>query len=98
MMGQPILGNNDNLQNINAGLVKNNHAAKYTGDKIVIVDTGAVDHETFVDEVNGAFGSIAKNAEGIRSNSDKCVYTPALLFLRDDQMCNVNFGVSSTMP
>ena len=49
MMGQPILGNNDNLQNINAGLVKNNHAAKYTCDKIVIVDTGAVDHDAFVD-------------------------------------------------
>ena len=98
MMGQPIRGDNDNLQNINAGLVKNYHAANYTGDKIVIVGTGAVDHDAFVDEVNRAFGSIAKNAEGIRANSDKCVYTPALLFMRDDEMYNVNVGVFYDAP
>ena len=76
----------DNLQKINAGLVKNYNAANYTDDKIIIVGTGAVDHDAFVDKVNRAFGSIAKNVEGICSNSDKFVYTPVLLFMCDDEM------------
>eukprot|EP00806_Schmidingerella_arcuata_P000068 Macronucleus_1059.p1 GENE.Macronucleus_1059~~Macronucleus_1059.p1 ORF type:complete len:300 (+),score=128.30 Macronucleus_1059:1-900(+) len=98
MMGQPIRGDPDNLQNLNADMLAAFRAANYTGENIVVVGTGSVDHDAFVDQVNEAFGVIAKSAESDRANSDKCVYTPSLLMMRDDEMYNANVGVFFDAP
>lgn len=98
MMGQPIRGDPDNLQNINADMLRAFKADNYTGENIVIVGTGSVDHDAFVGQVSEAFGSVAKESAGAQANSDKCVYVPSLLMMRDDEMYNANIGVFFDAP
>lgn len=59
MMGQPRRGDPDNVQNITTDMLNAYRAANYKGENIVIVGTGAVEHDAFVDQVNEAFGSIS---------------------------------------
>jgi len=99
MMGQPVHGDPDNLQNINADMLNAYKAANYTGENIVIVGTGSVDHDNFVKQVKEAFGSLNKSAKSQqRNNSEKCIYVPALLMMRDDEMYNANVGVFYDAP
>ena len=113
MLGQPKRGDPDNLQNLTTDTLTQYKNANFIGDKIVIVGTGGVEHDApltcmymrlgegndaFVDEVNKAFSGIAKEATVDEANADKCVYTPALLFMRDDEMYNVNVGVFYDAP
>jgi processing peptidase subunit beta len=51
-----------------------------------------------VDQVNNAFQSVSKTATGSRANTDKAVYVPALMFIRDDEMYNSNIGVFYDAP
>lgn len=98
MMGQPITGDADQLQNINADMLQAYKAANYTGENIVIVGTGSIDHDAFVDQVNDAFGALQKSSNVPRNNAEKCVYVPALLMMRDDEMYNCNVGVFYDAP
>ena len=59
MMGQPIAGDADNVQNLTADILNAYRQANYTGENIVVVGTGSVEHDAFVDQVNSAFGSIS---------------------------------------
>ena len=45
MMGQPILGDIDNIRQINRDMVVNFKNANYFGNNMVIVGTGAVSHQ-----------------------------------------------------
>lgn len=44
MMGQPILGDIDNIRQINREMVTDFHARNYFGENIVIVGSGAIAH------------------------------------------------------
>lgn len=44
MMGQPILGDIDNIRQINRDMVVDFHRTNYFGENIVIVGTGKVEH------------------------------------------------------
>lgn len=44
MMGQPILGDIDNIRQINRDMVVNFKTANYFGENMVIVGTGAIEH------------------------------------------------------
>ena len=44
MMGQPILGDIDNIRQINREMVMDYRNTKYYGENMVIVGTGAVNH------------------------------------------------------
>ena len=98
MMGQPIRGDPDNLQNLSSDMLQAFRAANYTGENIVIVGTGAVDHDAFVDQVSEAFGALQQSTDEAQVNSDACIYTPALLMMRDDEMYNANVGVFYDAP
>jgi len=98
MMGQPIRGDPDNLQNLSSDMLQAFRAANYTGENIVIVGTGAVDHDAFVDQVSEAFGALQQSTDEAQVNSDACIYTPALLMMRDDEMYNANVGVFFDAP
>lgn len=58
MMGQPIRGDRDNLQNLSVDDLRSFKAANYTGQNIVVVGTGAIDHEAFVNQVSELLGGI----------------------------------------
>jgi len=98
MLGQPKHGDRDNIQNLTVDALQRYRAANYFGDNIVIVGTGAVNHEQFVDSVAREFDSISKTTSVNADGSDKAVYTPSLLFVRDDEMVNSNVGVFYNAP
>lgn len=98
MMGQPTHGDRDNIQNLTVDDLQRYRSANYHGDNIVVVGTGAINHEEFVDSVSREFDSISKTTSVKAENSDKAVYTPSLLFIRDDEMYNSNVGVFYNAP
>ena len=98
MLGQPIKGEADQLNSIDADTLAGYRAANYFGDNIVIVGTGGVDHDSFVDQVNQAFGQISKTTVAQPVNTDKPFTTPSLMFIRDDEMINSNVGVFYDAP
>jgi predicted Zn-dependent peptidase len=54
-MGQPILGDIDNTNNVTQDMVKEYHATPYLGKNLIIVGTGYVN---LVDMVDKGFGNI----------------------------------------
>jgi hypothetical protein len=98
MMGQPIRGDADNLSNLTTDDLRTYQATNYFGDNLVIVGTGNINHDEFVGQVNNAFHSVSKTATATQPNGDKCVYVPALMFIRDDEMYNSNVGVFYDAP
>lgn len=98
MMGQPIKGDRDNVQNLTVEACNNYRAANYFGDNMVVVGTGNIDHEKFVADVNQAFGTIGKDTAAARPNMEKNVYIPGLMFVRDDEMVNTNVAVYYDAP
>jgi predicted Zn-dependent peptidase len=55
MLGQPIKGDADILPTLTVDDLRNYQAANYFGDNLVIVGTGNLSHDQFVDQVNNAF-------------------------------------------
>jgi len=98
MMGQPIKGDRDQIQNLNSDSLRNFHAANYYGDNIVIVGTGDINHEAFVDQVNQHFHTLSKTVDAKALGTEKPIYIPALLYIRDDEMVNSNVGVFYDAP
>jgi processing peptidase subunit beta len=98
MLGQPSRGDRDNLPSLTVDQVRQFHADNYYGDNLVIVASGNVNHEDVVDLVESHFSSLPKSSGAQRANSEKAVYTPSLLFMRDDEMVNSNVGVFYDAP
>jgi len=100
MMGQPILGDRDNINAISQEMIKEFHASHYTGENLVIVGTGNLKHQEFVDMVEKSFGNAKRTAPAdlVRKNAEKPIFIPALLFVRDDEMINSNVGVFYDAP
>ena len=98
IMGQPSRGDRDNLSSLTVDMVKQFHADNYYGDNIVIAVSGNVNHQDVVDMVESCFSSLPKTSTAEPVGSEKAVYTPALLFMRDDEMVNSNVGVFYDAP
>lgn len=45
MMGSPILGDIDNIQNVNKKMVEEYYFTNYFGKNIIVIGTGAVNHD-----------------------------------------------------
>jgi len=58
MMGQPILGDVDNIYSVTQDMVKEYHATHYVGKNMVIVGVGNINHKEFVDMVANSFGNM----------------------------------------
>lgn len=97
-MGQPIRGDPDSLVELTVEDLVNFRAANYFGDNIVVVGTGNIDHDAFVQQVGNEMASIGQKSVGERAGTEKCVYVPALLMMRDDEMYNANVGVFFDAP
>lgn len=74
------------------------HTANYYGENIVVVATGDVNHDEIVDQVNSVFSSLPAKTDVPTSGSEKPIYIPALLFIRDDEMYNSNVGIFYDAP
>jgi predicted Zn-dependent peptidase len=60
MMGQPILGDIDNIYSINRDMIVDFHNANYYGDNMVVVATGNVNHDEVVELVDKHFHTLKK--------------------------------------
>ena len=98
MMGQPILGDIDNIRQITREMIVDYHKRNYFGDNIVIVGSGAIAHEQLVDLVEQHFHSLPKRTELEIRNTEKPIYNPGLLMVRDDEMINSSVGVFYDAP
>lgn len=98
MLGQPSRGDRDNLANLNIDQVRQFHADNYYGDNIVVAVSGNVNHQDVVDMIESHFSSLPRTSGAETPNSEKAVYTPSLLFMRDDEMINSNVGVFYDAP
>lgn len=98
MMGQPIKGDRDLVHALGADHLRDFHSANYTGKNIVVVATGDVNHAQIVDAVEQHFGSIQLESSVPTKNTEKPIYIPALLMIRDDEMINSNVGVFYDAP
>jgi predicted Zn-dependent peptidase len=98
MLGQPKKGDRDNVQNITADVVRDFHTTNYFGDNIVVVGTGNINHDEFVNQVNQHFSSLPKQTSNKIKNKERPIYIPAILFVRDDEMINSNVGVFYDAP
>lgn len=59
-IGRPILGTPQTVQSFTPAQIRNYLARHYTGDRIVVVAAGAVNHDTFVKLVDERFGQSIK--------------------------------------
>ena len=98
MMGQPILGDIDNIRQINRDMVVNFKAANYFGANMVIVGTGAVNHQQLVDLCEKHFATIQRTSNVKQHGKEKPIFNPGLLMIRDDEMYNSNVGVFYEAP
>jgi len=58
MIGSPILGDIDNIQNVNKKMVEEYYHSNYVGKNFIIIGTGGVNHEKFVQMVSEKFGKV----------------------------------------
>ena len=98
MMGQPIKGDRDFVGSLTADMLREYHTANYYGENIVVVATGDVSHSQIVDQVESAFSSLPAKTTIPTANSERPIYIPALLFIRDDEMYNSNVGIFYDAP
>lgn len=98
MMGQPVKGDRDVLRDLKADNLREFHSTNFYGDNIVVVGAGNINHEEFVAQVNQHFASLPKSTAGKTKNTERAVFTPALMFVRDDEMINSNVAVFYDAP
>jgi len=97
MLGQAKMGDRDNVQNLSVEGLNGYRAANFFGDNMVVVGTGGVAHEAFVDACNQAFGTMQKTTSA-PPVGELSVFTPSLMFVRDDEMYNSNVCVTYDAP
>lgn len=98
MMGQPTRGDRDLTQTIGADHLRDFFNANYYGDNMIVVATGDISHDAIVDKVEQVFNSVPKSSDVPTVNAEKPIYTPAILYIRDDEMINSNVGVFYDAP
>jgi len=98
MLGQPIKGDRDLTHTLGADHLRAFRTANYFGDNVVVVATGDVSHDQVVGAVEQHFSSLPKSTDEPAKGTEKPVYIPALLFIRDDEMINSNVGIFYDAP
>jgi len=100
MMGQPILGIRENIGTITQDQIVDYHRTHYVGSNIVVVGAGDITHQQLTEYVEKHFGGFAANTPSdlIIRNTDQPFFTPSLMFVRDDEMANLNIGTFFEAP
>lgn len=100
MMGQPILGDRENIRSVTRDMVTDFHAANYFGENMIIVGTGDINHKELVDLATKHFEKCERiPPEGIvRTGMDTPTFSPGLTMIRDDEMDACHVGVFYKAP
>ena len=97
-MSQPTLGIRENIANIKSSQIKEFVEANFVGENIVVSTCGKVDHDQIAASVTKAFSGLKASANVVLPNSEQARFTPSVMFMRDDEMANVNIGVFFKAP
>ena len=97
-MGQPSAGNKDVVYSITPEQVKEFHHNFYVGKNIVVSGAGALDGSALANAVDSHFGSVPSTRISEVPNSDEPLFTPSLMYQRDDEMLNTCFSVAFIAP
>lgn len=97
-LGQPVKGDRDNCSSLQVDHLRDYHTANYVGDNIVVVATGDVTHDQIVEAVEQNFSSLPKSTDIPAKSTEKPIYVPAIMMMRDDEMVNANVGVFYDAP
>lgn len=99
-MGQPILGIRENIGTITQDQIVDYHRTHYVGSNIVVVGAGDISHQQLTELAEKYFGGFASTTPSdlIIRNTDKPYFTPSLMFVRDDEMANLNIGTFFEAP
>ena len=81
MMGQPILGDLDNIKSITQDQILDYYERNYYGKNLVLVATGNVKHDEIVDMAERHFGKMKATSHLERRNTERPIYIPALQFI-----------------
>ncbi len=94
-MGQPVLGIRENLANISQATIQDFMQQNYTAQNTVLSVCGQVNHAEIVEAASALCLSESRSPQ---NNQEQAFFTPSTLFMRDDEMVNVNFGVFFNAP
>ena len=98
MMGQPILGDIDNIREITRDMVTDFHQRNYFGENMVVVGAGNIDHQMLVDLVEQHLSGLPRTSMLQMHNMEKAIFNPGLLMIRDDEKVNSSVGVFYDAP
>ena len=98
MMGQPILGDIDNIREITRDMVTDFHQRNYFGENMVVVGAGNIDHQMLVDLVEQHLSGLPRTSRLQMHNMEKAIFNPGLLMIRDDEKVNSSVGVFYDAP
>lgn len=96
-IGQPVLGIRENIANITQEQIKEFHANNYVASNMVLVGAGNVKAEELGNAASKVLGKLP-NVTASQKNLEKPYFTPSTMFMRDDEMSNVNIGVFLNAP
>lgn len=96
-LGQPTLGIRENAGVLTAQQVRDFAAAHHVASNLVVTATGNVVHEQIVELTTKNFGALPRG-EDSRANLHQPFFTPSLMYIRDDEMVNVNAGLFFKAP
>ena len=83
-MGQPAAGNKAVVYSITPEQVKEFHHNFYVGSNIVVSGAGALDGAALASAVDSHFSSVPSTRISEVPNSDEPLFTPSLMYQRDD--------------
>jgi len=96
--GQPVRGVRENAYNLSQQDIQDWVANHCVGKNLVVVACGDCSHDAVAESVNQHFGQLAQSSGVELANQDKPLYTPSMIFMRDDEMANMNVGVFFNAP
>jgi len=96
-LGQPVGGIRENLSSITHAHIKEFLARNYVASNFVVSAAGNVAHDEVTALVSSAFGKVSQGPCE-RVNAEKPYFTPSTMYMRDDEMTNVNIGVFFSAP
>ncbi len=83
---------------INRDMVVDFHHTNYFGENIVIVGTGKIEHQQLVDLSERYFSNLPRKAPKPIVGTEKAVFNPGLMMIRDEELVNSSIGVFYNAP
>ena len=95
-LGRTILGSAENVRSITKENLADYIKQHYTASRMVLVGTGAVDHDALVKLAESSFKSLPAAGADVRSlvSSDPAHFTGSDVRIRDDDMTTTSFCVA----